>query len=282
MDNTLPKFDLPEDWLTGTDISKELLGLYKNYPVRLKCEIIALCMGGEIEASVNLNHFNVRKNDIITLMPGSIFQINDLKGELKIFFMGFSAKYVDQNDKAKTLLDTIYSIMGKPKITLSDEGAGMVERYFRFLIEIYEKFDERIHQELADNIFADAHKGISLIYKKKTVTDDVASSRAEKLSKGFTQLVMQHYNDNRNVSWYAEKLGITHAHLCSIVKQATGKTCADIISSMVIMDAKSQLKSTHQSIQAISDSLNFANMSFFGKYFKRHVGMSPLEYRNKG
>ncbi|WP_300227033.1 AraC family transcriptional regulator [uncultured Bacteroides sp.] len=282
MDNTLPKFDLPEDWLTGTDISKELLGLYKNYPVRLKCEIIALCMGGEIEASVNLNHFNVRKNDIITLMPGSIFQINDLKGELKIFFMGFSAKYVDQNDKAKTLLDTIYSIMGKPKITLSDEGAGMVERYFRFLIEIYEKFDERIHQELADNIFADVHKGISLIYKKKTVTDDVASSRAEKLSKGFTQLVMQHYNDNRNVSWYAEKLGITHAHLCSIVKQATGKTCADIISSMVIMDAKSQLKSTHQSIQAISDSLNFANMSFFGKYFKRHVGMSPLEYRNKG
>lgn len=282
MDNTLPKFDLPEDWLTGTDISKELLGLYKNYPVRLKCEIIALCMGGEIEASVNLNHFNVRKNDIITLMPGSIFQINDLKGELKIFFMGFSAKYVDQNDKAKTLLDTIYSIMGKPKITLSDEGAGMVERYFRFLIEIYEKFDERIHQELADNIFADVHKGISLIYKKKTVTDDVASSRAEKLSKGFTQLVMQHYNDNRNVAWYAEKLGITHAHLCSIVKQATGKTCADIISSMVIMDAKSQLKSTHQSIQAISDSLNFANMSFFGKYFKRHVGMSPLEYRNKG
>ena len=282
MDNTLPKFDLPEDWLTGTDISKELLGLYKNYPVRLKCEIIALCMGGEIEASVNLNHFNVRKNDIITLMPGSIFQINDLKGELKIFFMGFSAKYVDQNDKAKTLLDTIYSIMGKPKITLSDEGAGMVERYFRFLIEIYEKFDERIHQELADNIFADVHKGISLIYKKKTVTDDVASSRAEKLSKGFTQLVMQHYNDNRNVSWYAEKLGITHAHLCSIVKQATGKTCADIISSMVIMDAKSQLKSTHQSVQAISDSLNFANMSFFGKYFKRHVGMSPLEYRNKG
>lgn len=282
MDNTLPKFDLPEDWLTGTDISKELLGLYKNYPVRLKCEIIALCMGGEIEASVNLNHFNVRKNDIITLMPGSIFQINDLKGELKIFFMGFSAKYVDQNDKAKTLLDTIYSIMGKPKITLSDEGAGMVKRYFRFLIEIYEKFDERIHQELADNIFADVHKGISLIYKKKTVTDDVASSRAEKLSKGFTQLVMQHYNDNRNVAWYAEKLGITHAHLCSIVKQATGKTCADIISSMVIMDAKSQLKSTHQSIQAISDSLNFANMSFFGKYFKRHVGMSPLEYRNKG
>ena len=30
----------------------------------------------------------------------------------------------------------------------------------------------------------------------------------------------------------------------------------------------------------IAYSLNFTNMSFFGKYFKRYVGISPLEYRN--
>lgn len=282
MDNTIPKFDLPENWLAGTDISKELLGLYKNYPVRLKCEIMALCMDGEIEASVNLNHITVNKNDIITLMPGSIFQINDLNGDLKIYFVGFSSKYVENNDKAKILLDAIYSTLGKPKISLSDKGAMMTEKYFKLLIDIYEMSDEKLKQEIADNIFADTHKGISLIYKKKTDNENITSSKSEQLCKAFTQLVMQHYKDNRNVAWYAEKLGITHAHLCSIIKQSTGKTCADIISSMVIMDAKSQLKSTHQSIQVISDSLNFANMSFFGKYFKRHVGMSPLEYRNKG
>lgn len=282
MDNTIPKFDLPENWLAGTDISKELLGLYKNYPVRLKCEIMALCMEGEIEASVNLNHITVNKNDIITLMPGSIFQINDLNGDLKIYFVGFSSKYVENNDKAKILLDAIYSTLGKPKISLSDEGAMMTEKYFKLLIDIYEMSDEKLKLEIADNIFADTHKGISLIYKKKTDNENITSSKSEQLCKAFTQLVMQHYKDNRNVAWYAEKLGITHAHLCSIIKQSTGKTCADIISSMVIMDAKSQLKSTHQSIQVISDSLNFANMSFFGKYFKRHVGMSPLEYRNKG
>lgn len=104
MDNTIPKFDLPEDWLSGTDISKELLGMYKNYPVRLKCEIIALCMDGEIEASVNLNHLTVRKNDIITLMPGSIFQINDLKGDLKIYFLGFSSRYIEKTTNRKFYL----------------------------------------------------------------------------------------------------------------------------------------------------------------------------------
>ena len=282
MDNQLPKFDLPEYWIAGTDISKELLGLYKNYPVRLECEIIALCMDGEIEVSVNLNHITVRRNDMITLIPGSIFQINELKGELKIYFLGFSSKYVKKNDTVKTLLDTIYYTLGKPRITLSDKGAEMIEKYYRLLIDIYELMDEKVKSDIADNIFTDTHKGISLLYKKNTANDNLSSSKSEQLCKAFTQMVMMHYNDNRNVAWYAGKLGISHAHLCSVVKQTTGKTCAEIISSMVIMDAKSQLKSTQQSIQAISDSLNFANMSFFGKYFKRHVGMSPLEYRYNG
>ena len=33
------------------------------------------------------------------------------------------------------------------------------------------------------------------------------------------------------------------------------------------------------SIQEIADVLNFANQSFFGKYFKHHTGISPKEYR---
>ena len=44
MEKELPKIDLPEEWLVGTGISKELLGLYRNYPVRLKCEIFVLCL----------------------------------------------------------------------------------------------------------------------------------------------------------------------------------------------------------------------------------------------
>ena len=65
-----------------------------------------------------------------------------------------------------------------------------------------------------------------------------------------------------------------------IIKQKTGKSVSDIIAEMVIMDAKSQLKSTDLTIQEIAYSLNFSNVSFFGKYFKRYVGMSPQNYRN--
>lgn len=84
------------------------------------------------------------------------------------------------------------------------------------------------------------------------------SSKSELIYKNFTQLVIQNYNKTRNVAWYAEKLKISNIHLCTTVKKVTGNTCVEIISHMVIMDAKSQLKSTNIPIQEISNSLNFS------------------------
>ena len=179
------------------------------------------------------------------------------------------------------MLDVIYWTLGKPVLSLKPQGAQLMEEYLKMLLRMFESFNEYIREQITSNLFEDIHTGISILYQNKNVEKSVVS-KSEQLCRDFMQLVMQHYNHTRNVSWYAEKLGITHAHLCTTVKQATGKTCINIISSMVIMDAKSQLKSTQLSIQNISDSLNFANMSFFGKYFKRYVGMSPLEYRNNG
>ena len=281
MDKELPKIDLPEDWLAGTDINKDLLGLYTNFPVRLKCEIFVLCIEGTVEATLNLNKIQVKPNSLVTLIPGSIFQINRIDGDLKIYILGFSSNYIEENHQSHFLVETMYHTLGKPVYSLNEKGTQMMENYFKLLIDLYENLPDKIKKEVASNLYADVHKGISVMYQSMS-NEKANLSKSEMICRNFGQLVIQHYQNNRNVSWYAEKLGISHAHLCTIVKQITGHTCVEIIASMVIMDAKSQLKSTHLSIQEISDTLNFANMSFFGKYFKRNVGMSPLEYRNKG
>ena len=281
MDKELPKIDLPEDWLAGTDINKELLGLYTNFPVRLKCEVFVLCIEGTVEATLNLNKIQVYPHSLVTLPPGIIFQVNSIEGELKIYILGFSSQYIEENQHSHFLLDTMYHTLGKPVCSLNEKGVQIAESYFKLMIDLYENLPDKAKKEVAFNLYSDIHKGISLLYQ--SISNERANlSKSEMICRNFGQLVIQHYQNNRNVSWYAEKLGISHAHLCTIVKQITGHTCVEIIASMVIMDAKSQLKSTNLSIQEISDSLNFANMSFFGKYFKRNVGMSPLEYRNKG
>lgn len=280
MEKDLPKIDLPEEWVVGTDISKELLSLYTNYPVRLKCEIVVYCADGLVEASVNLNRLTVQPHSVILLTPGSVFQIYRVEGNLRIYFVGFSSQYIGQAAHASSLVDSIYLTLGTPVLPLRPAGSRMLEEYLRMLVHLYEFLPEKGRSLITANLYADVHAGLSLIFKSRGV-DNQAATKSEQISRQFARLVMQHYTEVRSVAWYAERLGITHAHLCNTVKQVTGKTCVDIISSMVIMDAKSQLKSTHLSVQEISDSLNFANMSFFGKYFKRYVGISPLEYRNK-
>ena len=64
------------------------------------------------------------------------------------------------------------------------------------------------------------------------------------------------------------------------MKNLTGFTAVEWIERYVVLEAKVMLKASNLNIQQISDELNFPSQSFFGKYFKKNVGMSPKEFRN--
>ena len=282
MENDIPKIDLPQDWVIGklTDQDVGLLNLYRNYPCRLKAGIFVFCFGGEIEASINLANSKVTRGCFVTLLPGSIIQIHRIGEDLRIYFMGFSSDFISQPSVSKAIMDIHYVANERPVVRLKDEGLPILTDYFELLIKTSEYFSRtNLNRGLINHLFSGVYLGINAMYKAQQSNDPV-TSKAEQISKEFTQLVMQNYTAQRSVAWYAKRLGITQAHLSTIIKQTTGKTCVEIITSMVIMDAKAQLKSTNLSVHDIAYSLNFTNMSFFGKYFKRHVGMGPLEYRN--
>ena len=75
-------------------------------------------------------------------------------------------------------------------------------------------------------------------------------------------------------------LGLRKTIISTTVKKVTGKTLTEIISTLVIHDAQAKLRSSEMTIQEIAYSLNFPDISFFGKYFKRYTGMSPKQFRN--
>ena len=281
MEKDIPKIDLPQDWvigkLTAGDIG--LLNLYANYPCRLKSGIFVFCLSGEVEASINLTQFKVEPGSFISILPGSIFQIHKIGGDLQIYFIGFSSDFLEKANASKSVIDMHYIVKENPIYKPKEKALPLLKDYFELLIKTYELCGSQLSRSVINHLFTGILMGVSTMYKDQTA-DKQNLSKAEQTSKNFTQLVMQNYTMQRSVAWYAKRLGITQAHLSSIIKQTTGKTCVEIITSMVIMDAKAQLKSTNLSIHDIAYALNFTNMSFFGKYFKRHVGMSPQEYRN--
>ena len=191
MDKELPKIDLPEDWLAGTDINKELLGLYTNFPVRLKCEVFVLCIEGTVEATLNLNKIQVYPHSLVTLPPGSIFQVNSIEGELKIYILGFSSQYIEENQHSHFLLDTMYHTLGKPVCSLNEKGVQIAESYFKLMIDLYENLPDKAKKEVAFNLYSDIHKGISLLYQ--SISNERANlSKSEMICRNFGQLVIQH------------------------------------------------------------------------------------------
>ncbi|WP_278703873.1 helix-turn-helix domain-containing protein [Parabacteroides goldsteinii] len=275
----LPKLDIPEDWVIGTDISREILNMYTNFPCRLKAGIFVLCLQGEIEASIDATNYTVKANDFVTIVPGSILQIHKVEGDLQIYFLGYSSQFITETHIIKSTLDIFYTIKATPVISLKEEVAQIFQEHLALLARTYLIFYGKINREITKHMLFTLVYGLGELYKDLR-TQKTNPGKSEKIANNFTRLVMQHYSQERNVAFYAGKLGITQAHLSTTIRQVTGKTCLEIIASMVIMDAKAQLKSTDASVQNIAYSLNFSNMSFFGKYFKRHVGIGPLEYRN--
>lgn len=278
MENELSKIDLPEDVLTGVLTDSVILNLYAHFPCRIKAEIVVLCKKGDIDASINLVDYHVSDNSFLVVLPGSIFQVNQIRGDVEIYFAGFSSDFLRSLNPVKSLLDITYTIKHNPVVPLKEEMVELIEDYFKLGIRTKEHFSLE-NRELSRHLYYCLIYAISSLYSNRKV-DTGNLSPAERISQDFGQLVLDHYTKEKNVAFYASKLGITAAYLSTIVKQTTGRTCMEIISNMVIMDAKAQLKSTNLPIYQIADSLNFNNVSFFGKYFKRYVGVSPQEYRN--
>jgi len=85
----------------------------------------------------------------------------------------------------------------------------------------------------------------------------------------------------RSVSYYAERLYITPKYMSTTVKKISGKTALEWINEYVIEDIKRQLAFSSKSIKEIADYLMFPSISFFGKYVKKHLGVSPKEFRRQ-
>lgn len=103
--------------------------------------------------------------------------------------------------------------------------------------------------------------------------------RIEVLFKQFMESLSMHFTQERSVEFYASELCISPKYLSSVVKQASGKTPIEWITEKVIDEIKHRLCYSQATIKEIAFELNFCNISFFGKYFKSRIGMSPLHYR---
>jgi len=94
-------------------------------------------------------------------------------------------------------------------------------------------------------------------------------------------LIEENYQHNLKVNNYADMLSITANHLTQLVKQTTGKTTNEILQEKIILEVKRLLLYTNLTVTEIAAQMNFADQSYFTKYFKKCTGLTPLQYRTQ-
>ena len=105
--------------------------------------------------------------------------------------------------------------------------------------------------------------------------------RSDGIMREFADLLTTHVHKETSVEFYAEKLCISKQYLSLIVKEKTKVTIGNIIAAVRAEAASRLLRDPELTIQQIAEELSFSDQSSFGKFFKRHSGMSPLKYRQK-
>jgi AraC family transcriptional activator of pobA len=96
----------------------------------------------------------------------------------------------------------------------------------------------------------------------------------------YQELIDTHYLEHWNVADYAEALNITAAHLNAICRRHTNINAQQLIHKRLILEAKRNLNYTVLTVNQVSDSLGFQDPGYFNRFFKRHTGQTPKQFRN--
>ena len=254
--------------LNGDLINYEEKRLEHSTPMRLNALLMILVQEGTADISVDYIPYKIEKNTFITLMPTHIIQVSkvskDLRGRLLIVSRSFLDGYTTPAGKKNSMVHYM-QIRKNPCAAMSAEET---EHTHFFQKEALQNALVGFFIELA-NIF---------MGKKELMTAPTLS-RKEELFEQFLQLLFEHCKEQHVVTFYAEKLFITPQYLSLILKELTGKSANKWIDDALIVEAKMLLKAPQATVQQVADILHFSDQSTFGKFFKKHMGISPMEYR---
>lgn len=166
-----------------------------------------------------------------------------------------------------------------PVSELYDEEVTTFKDYFNMLASKMDYTSHHFRRDVVRMTIATMIYDLGNVIYRIINSDERKKGRAEVIFTDFIELLEMNFRTERRVGWYAQQLCITPKYLSETIRQISQRTPNEWIDNYVIMELRVLLKNSRKSIKQIAQEMNFPNQSFLGKYFKEHVGMSPMSYR---
>ena len=258
----------------------EAYSLNFDYPHIVEGIAILFCKNGRLGINLNLSNYIVSENSLLIIPPSSIIQVQEKSDIFKVELLYFTFDFISNMKLLPQMSHVAKRINDKSCIQLEKETFTEFLTIHKLIVNQYQ-LETVYREEIVKNfLYALLYKIIQLYPNISESDHDESKPRKEDIHMKFISLLFEYFKTERSVRFYAEKLFLTPKYFSKIIKEISGKSVADWIDEIVIMNAKALLKSSDMTVLQISDELNFANPSFFGTFFKKHVGLTPIQYRS--
>ncbi len=246
------------------------------------CYMFLMIKEGEVDVNINNSAQMLSAGTVLLIKPyARLFQFQPSPDyEAKIILI--DKIYFDQtaeSNRFHALQNRVIAASGMAALVLESREIREIEHAWdmlysmtttmqRYISEGYEYLVNYIQLQLADVMFRSAAQRQQKIVHK------------DKLFQDFLKLLSAHYEQEHNILYYAKQLGVSPAYLSRIVREVSGKTVHTYISERLYTAARHLLGTTDSTVSEIAYRLHFSDQSAFGKFFKSHAGISPLQYKN--
>lgn len=249
--------------------------------IKVDVYTIIFCRKGTANIEIDLIPYEIVANTQLIIIAGSIVHNISNSDDFKISYITFKHEVYDE---ATAQLEPSFTFFLKeyPCVQLGEKRINKMNYLVEAMEDFYNEktncFRVKIFKNNIQSFLLDVYDKTRTLFK---IDKSEEVGRREELFIKFIHLIHKYCPQQREVGFYAEKLCITSRYLSSITQNIADKSAKYIIDKHAIQRIKIMLKYSNMSIQDISYELNFPDQSFFSRYFKKHTGMSPLEYRAK-
>lgn len=181
----------------------------------------------------------------------------------------------------KSLLQSIMHIMANPVIQMEQAEIDLMMKYYELLVFKMDHPEMNFGREtVRDIIRCFAYDLLSNINKHIDNDNDGDMLRqSDRIYRRFMLLLAEKSNVDRSVKSYADELCVSPKYLSSVCRRHSDSTASELIALSVVGRIKQLLLYSDLSIKEVAAEMGFDNLSFFGKYVKKHLGLSPNHYR---
>ncbi len=251
---------------------------FTNSPHKHDFYLVILFTQGSGKHEVDFETFTIERGSLFVLKPGQMHYW-ELSEDVDGFVFFHSREFFDQGFYSLSIKDFHFynALQGPPYFKLDEKLLNCIQFYMNEIHTEYIKHDFLKWQKI--------HSMIVLVYieisRVKTPSGNINNQTYLRKLRQFEDLIEENFRSEKFVKVYASQLNITEKHLNRVTKSCIGKTSTQLISERIVLEAKRMLFYSDLNVTQIGETLGYYDNSYFVRFFKKNVGMTPLVFLAK-